>query len=101
MSKKELYYFYVSVDNGTKNKPYYNGFTVATSEDNAQSQAVSYVHDTYYPEEKKFFTTAVATKAAFLKNSNEYIPDTIAIVSGKLGDVNLGIEETKEIIEVE
>ena len=47
MAKKELYYFCVSVDNGVKprtDRPHYYGYTLATSESDAQSKACSYIN---------------------------------------------------------
>jgi hypothetical protein len=48
MAKKELYYFCVSVDNGVKprtDRPHYYGYTIATSESDAQSKACSYINE--------------------------------------------------------
>lgn len=83
MAKKELYYFCVSVDDGTKprtERPHYYGFTIATSESKAQSQACSYINATTdYGKDGIFECTVEVIALSKTKSNCTAVPDTAAI----------------------
>ena len=84
MAKKELYYFCVSVDNGVKprtDRPHYYGYTIATSESDAQSKACSYINEvTDWGKDGYFNCTVEAVRYAdTFSGKATTVPDTVAV----------------------
>lgn len=92
MAKKELYYFCVSVDNGVKprtNRPHYYGFTIATSESDAQSKAVSYIHQMDEWKDDPCFNCIVeSVKYNDTKDGRRFpdCPDTVTVFIDRPGE---------------